>query len=161
MAVTLTQKVKPLLWFEDNAEEAVNFYVSTFPGAEITDVSRYNEAGPGEAGAVMTMSFTLLGTDFIALNGGDWDGAPNAAFMVDCENQEEVDRYWDRLSDGGEELPCGWVRDKYGTAWNIVPTVLVELLSDPDRAKAQRVMKAMLEMGKLDIAGLRAAANAV
>ncbi len=160
MAATLTQKINPLLWFNREAEEAVNFYVSVFPGAQVTDVSRYNEAGPGEVGDVMTMSFTLLGLDFLALNGGEWEQSPHAAFMVHCDSQEEVDHYWERLSEGGEKLPCGWLRDKYGTGWNIVPTMLTELLSDPDREKAKRVMEAMLEMGKLDIAALRAAAEA-
>jgi predicted 3-demethylubiquinone-9 3-methyltransferase (glyoxalase superfamily) len=160
MAVTVTQKIKPFLWFNNNAEEAANFYVSIFPGAQITDVSRYGEAMPDQEGKVMTVSFNLLGMDFLALNGGDWDLAPHPAFMVDCETQEEVDHYWERLSEGGQQQPCGWLRDKYGTEWNIVPAVLPELLADPDREKAQRVMKAMLEMGKLDIAALRAAANA-
>lgn len=159
MAATLTQKIRPFLWFDDEAEEAVNFYVSIFPGAQITDVSRYSDGGPGDAGKVMTMSFNLLGMDFLALNGGDWELAPKPAFMVDCETQEEVDHYWERLSEGGEKQPCGWLRDRYGTEWNIVPTVLPDLLSDPDRAKAERVMKAMLEMGKLDIAALKAAAG--
>ncbi len=158
MPTTLTQKISPYLWFDDQAEEAVNFYVSIFPGAEITGITRRGEDGPDETGDVMTMSFTLLGMEFLALNGGEWDKAPHPAFMIHCETQEEVDRYWDRLSEGGEQLPCGWVRDKFGTAWNIVPTVLMELLSDPDREKAQRVFQAMLEMGKLDIAALRAAA---
>jgi predicted 3-demethylubiquinone-9 3-methyltransferase (glyoxalase superfamily) len=160
MAVTVTQKIKPFLWFNSNAEEAANFYVSIFPGAQITDISRYGEAMPDQEGKVMTVSFNLLGMDFLALNGGDWDLAPHPAFMVDCETQEEVDHYWERLSEGGQQQPCGWLRDKYGTEWNIVPAVLPELLGDPDREKAQRVMKAMLEMGKLDIAALRAAANA-
>ncbi len=160
MAATLTQKITPFLWFTDNAEEAVNFYVSIFPGAQITDVSRYGDSGPGDAGKVMTMSFNLLGMDFLALNGGEWDHAPHPAFMVDCETQQEVDHYWDRLSEGGEQQPCGWLRDKYGTEWNIVPTILPELLGDPDREKAERVMKAMLQMGKLDIAELKAAATA-
>ncbi len=158
MAATLTQKITPFLWFDDNAEQAVNFYVSIFPGAVITDVSRYSEAGPGEAGKVMTISFTLLGLEFLAINGGKWDGAPKPAFMVDCDNQEEVDHYWERLSEGGEQSQCGWLFDKWGVAWNIVPTVLPELLGDPDREKAQRVMKAMLQMKKLDIAALKAAA---
>ena len=159
MAATLTQKIKPFLWFNDNAEEAVNFYVSIFPGAAITDVSRYGESGPGDAGRVMTMSFNLLGMDFLALNGGEWEQAPHPAFMVDCETQDEVDHYWERLSEGGQEQPCGWLRDKFGTEWNIVPAALPELLGDPDREKAERVMKAMLQMGKLDIAALRAAAD--
>jgi predicted 3-demethylubiquinone-9 3-methyltransferase (glyoxalase superfamily) len=159
MAATVTQKITPYLWFNDDAEDAVNFYVSIFPGAEITDVSRYSDVGPGDKGKVMTMSFVLLGMDFLALNGGEWDQAPKPAFMVDCETQEEVDHYWERLSEGGEKLPCGWLRDKFGTSWNIVPTVLPELLGDPDREKAERVMKAMLQMGKLDIAALRAAAD--
>lgn len=161
MAATLTQKITPFLWFTDNAEEAVNFYVSIFPDAKVTDVSRYGDSGPGDAGKVMTMSFNLLGLDFLALNGGEWDQSPHAAFMVDCDTQDEVDHYWERLSAGGEQLPCGWLRDKFGTAWNIVPTVLPELLGDPDREKAERVMKAMMQMGKLDIAALRAAADNV
>ncbi len=159
MTATVTQKITPFLWFNDNAEEAVNFYVSIFPGANITEISRYDEAGPRETGKVMTIAFTMLGTDFLALNGGEWELAPHPAFMVHCETQEEVDRYWDRLSEGGETQPCGWLRDKYGIEWNIVPTVLLDLLRDPDRQKSNRVMKAMMEMGKLDIAALRAAAE--
>lgn len=160
MPATLTQKITPFFWFDDNAEEAVNFYASVFPGAKITDVKYYSEAGPGEKGDVMTMSFNLLGMDFLAINGGQWEHSPKPAFMVNCETQEEVDHYWKRLSEGGEEQPCGWVRDKFGTEWNIVPTVLMELLNDPDREKAQRAYEAMLKMGKLDIAKLRAAATA-
>jgi len=162
----MSNSITPLLWFNGKAEEAVNFYVSSFPGAKIISVSRYDEAGPGDGGDVMMIEFTLEGQDYLALNGGGTEDGQESgsdipqggiALFVTCETQAEVDRLWERLGEGGEYLPCGWLRDKYGFAWNIVPSGLVELLGNPDREKAGRAMKAMMEMGKLDINELRRA----
>lgn len=157
------QKIVPFLWFEDKAEEAANFYVSVFKDAKIDNISRYGEAGPGPAGSVMVVEFQLEGQEFMALNGGEpaaSTASPAAiALFVNCETQAEVDSLWDKLSEGGETLQCGWLRDKYGFSWNIVPTGLGELLGDPDPEKSQRAMKAMLEMEKLDIERLRQAAE--
>jgi len=154
--------ITTFLWFDGNAEEAANFYVSVFPNSEINDVSRYGEVGPGESGQVMTVAFTLNGRPFIALNGGPEHASFNLAvsFMINCESQEEVDYYWDALGKGGKEIQCGWLTDRFGLPWQIIPTALPELLSDPDRDKAQRAMKAMLEMTKIDINKLREAAKA-
>ena len=155
------EKLTTWLWFDTEAEEAAEFYTSVFPDARITDVSRYGAAGPREAGSVMTVSFELMGRTFVGLNGGKDHkiGGVGISFMVSCESQDEVDAYWSRLADGGEEIACGWVTDRYGVAWQIVPTRLQELLSNPDREKAQRVMAAMLQMKKLDIAELERAAS--
>ncbi len=154
--------ITTFLWFDGNAEEAANFYVSVFPNSEINDVSRYGEVGPGQSGQVMTVAFTLNGRPFIALNGGPEHASFNLAvsFMINCESQEEVDYYWDALGKGGKEIQCGWLTDRFGLPWQIIPTALPELLSDPDRDKAQRAMKAMLEMTKIDINKLREAAKA-
>ena len=151
--------ISPFLWFDDQAaEEAANFYTSIFPNSKITDVSRYSEVGPGEPGTVMVVAFELNGQQFHALNGGPQFKFTEAiSFLVNCETQEEVDDFWEKLGDGGEHGPCGWLRDKYGVSWQVVPTALDELLSDPDREKANRVMEAMLQMGKLEIDGLRRA----
>jgi predicted 3-demethylubiquinone-9 3-methyltransferase (glyoxalase superfamily) len=152
------QKISPFLWFDGNAEEAANLYTSLFPNSKITNVSRYGEGGPGPAGTAMVVNFQLFGQDFFALNGGPMYKFTEAiSFMVHCETQEEVDRYWSALTDGGEEVQCGWLKDKYGLAWQITPTVLGELLSDPDPEKSGRVMQAMMGMVKLDIAGLQKA----
>ncbi len=155
------QKIVPFLWFNDKAEEAANFYVAIFKNSKIDDVSRYGEAGPGPAGAAMVVEFQLEGQDFKALNGFQPAEAgaamPPIALFVDCENQAEVDRLWDKLSEGGEKLQCGWLRDKYGFSWNIVPAGLSDVLGGPDPVKAQRAMKAMLQMEKLDIDALRRA----
>ena len=155
-------KITTWLWFDTEAEEAAQFYTSVFPDSRITDVSRYGEAGPRQAGSVMTVSFELMGFPFVGLNGGPEHeiGGVGVSFMVPCESQDEVDAYWARLADGGEEIACGWLTDRYGVAWQIVPTRLQELLSDPDREKAQRVMAAMLQMKKIEIPELERAASA-
>jgi predicted 3-demethylubiquinone-9 3-methyltransferase (glyoxalase superfamily) len=156
------QKITTWLWFDTEAEEAAEFYTSVFPDSRITDVSYYGEAGPRPAGTVMTVSFELLGREFVGLNGGpdhEIEGV-GVSFMVDCDSQEEVDRYWSRLADGGQEIACGWVTDRYGVAWQIVPKRLRELLSDPDRVKAQRALAAMLQMTKIEIDELERAAAA-
>jgi predicted 3-demethylubiquinone-9 3-methyltransferase (glyoxalase superfamily) len=150
--------ITPFLWFDRDAEEAANFYVSVFPDAKIGSVARYGETGPGEAGAVMTVEFELEGQRFVALNGGpQYKFTEAVSFVVNCETQDEVDEYWDKLSEGGEQGPCGWLKDRYGLSWQIVPTVLPELLTDPDPEKAQRVMSAMLQMRKIEIEPLRRA----
>jgi len=151
-------KITPFLWFDTQAEEAANLYVSLFKNSKILSVSRYGEAGPGPKGSVMTITFELDGQKFIALNGGPHFKFTEAiSFSVDCKTQEEVDEYWSKLSAGGEEGPCGWLKDKYGLSWQIVPTVLGELLSDPDPQKSKRVMTAMMQMKKIDISGLKRA----
>ncbi|MFC5910205.1 VOC family protein [Streptacidiphilus monticola] len=157
------QKITTFLWFDDQAQEAAEFYVSVFGGeSRITDVQRYGEAGPGKAGSVMTVAFELAGQQFVALNGGPMFPFTEAiSLSVDCADQAEVDRYWEALtSGGGQESQCGWLKDKYGLSWQIVPRQLPELLGDPDPARAQRAMQAMLQMRKLDVAALRAAADA-
>lgn len=153
------QKIRPCLWFDDNAEEAVNFYTSVFKNSKVTDVSRYGEAGPGTPGSVLTMTFELEGEEFLALNGGPaFKFTEAVSLSVDCKSQEEVDELWKKLtSGGGEESECGWLKDKFGLSWQIVPTVLPEMLKDNDPEKAKRVMEAMLKMKKIDIAGLRKA----
>jgi predicted 3-demethylubiquinone-9 3-methyltransferase (glyoxalase superfamily) len=151
-------KITPCLWFDDNAEEAVNFYVSIFKNSEITNVSRFPEGAPGPVGKVMTMSFKLDGQEFMALNGGPAFNFTEAiSLFVNCETQAEVDAYWYQLSAGGEESQCGWLKDRFGLSWQIVPNELGELLGDPDPGKSQRVMQAMLQMRKLDIDALRKA----
>lgn len=152
------QKIVPYLWFDDKAEEAVNFYVSIFKNSKIDNISRYGEAGPGASGSVMVVEFELERQDFMALNGGEpSSGSAAIALFVNCETQLEVDALWDKLSEGGEILQCGWLKDKYGFSWNIVPTGLGELLGGADPVKSQRAMKAMLQMKKLDIDALRRA----
>lgn len=154
--VGTTQKIRPWLWFDGQAEEAANFYVSVFKNSSITSVSRYGEAGPGPAGSVMVVTFELDGCQFMALNGGGEVSFP-CAFYVDCDTQDEVDRYWDLLSEGGEPGQCGWLKDRYGISWNIVPTEFGEMMGDDDDEKTERMFKAMLGMKKLDVAKLRAA----
>jgi predicted 3-demethylubiquinone-9 3-methyltransferase (glyoxalase superfamily) len=155
------QKITPCLWFDMEGEEAAQFYTSVFPNSKIVEVTRYGSAGPRPEGTVMTVSFALDGQRFIALNGGpDFTFNEAISFEVDCESQEEVDKYWDALTDGGEEGPCGWLKDRYGVSWQIVPKVLYELIGDPDREKSQRVMAAMLKMKKIEIAELERAAAA-
>jgi len=155
---TMAQKITPFLGFNGNAEEAVDFYVSVFKDAEVLSVSRYDEAGPGPAGSVMVAGFRLGGQEFLALNGGpEFRFTEAVSFLIDCASQEEVDDYWDRLSEGGEPGPCGWLKDRFGLSWQVVPTVLGEMLQDEDRERADRVMRAMLRMGNIDIAGLRRA----
>jgi predicted 3-demethylubiquinone-9 3-methyltransferase (glyoxalase superfamily) len=152
------QKITPFLWFEDKAEEAANFYVSIFQNSEIGSVSRYGEAGPGAKGTAMVVSFQLNGQEFAALNGGpQFKFTPAISFLVNCETQQEVDELWEKLSQGGRKDRCGWLQDKYGVSWQIIPTVLGKLMSDPDREKANRVMTAMLQMDKIEIKTLQAA----
>jgi len=152
------QKITPFLWFDNNAEDAVKFYVSMFKNSKIGKVARYGKAGPGPEGKVMTVSFELAGQEFIALNGGPRFKFTEAiSLVVNCENQKEVDEYWEKLSAGGEKIQCGWLKDKFGLSWQVVPTAMEKMMSDPDPAKSQRVMKAMLQMVKLDIATLKRA----
>jgi predicted 3-demethylubiquinone-9 3-methyltransferase (glyoxalase superfamily) len=146
------QKITPFLWFDNNAEEALAFYISIFKNGRIKNVARYGDAGPGPKGSFMTGTFELEGQEFMALNGGPMFTFSSAiSFFVNCETQEEIDNFWDKLSAGGEKMPCGWLKDKYGVTWQIVPSVLGELLHSKDAAKSQRVMQAMMKMGKLDI----------
>jgi predicted 3-demethylubiquinone-9 3-methyltransferase (glyoxalase superfamily) len=150
------QKITPFLWFDDNAEEAAQYYVSIFPNSKILKVARHTEASPGPAGKVLTVMFELEGREFTALNGGPLFKFSEAiSFVVSCETQAEIDRLWRTLSAGGKEGQCGWVRDKFGLWWQLVPPILTELLSGSDRARAARVMQVMMKMAKLDIAALR------
>ena len=154
------QKITPFLWFDNQAEEAMNFYVSVFSNSKNMSITRYGEAGPGIKGTVMTARFLIEGQEFVALNGGPvFTFSPAISFVVNCETQEEVDRLWEKLSDGGEKQQCGWLKDKFGVSWQIVPVVLTEMLNDPDPVKSRRVMKAMLPMGKIDIKILKQAYN--
>ena len=151
-------KITPFLWFDTQAEAAANFYVSIFKNSKVGKIARYGEAGPGPKGSVMTVAFELDGQTFIALNGGPQFKFTEAiSFSVNCKTQEEVDKFWEQLSEGGEEGPCGWLKDKHGLSWQINPTVLGEMLNDPDPAKSKRVMQAMLKMKKIDIAALKKA----
>jgi predicted 3-demethylubiquinone-9 3-methyltransferase (glyoxalase superfamily) len=155
------QTINPFLWFEDQAEEAANFYVSVFDDSEITAISRYPENTPGPAGSVMTVSFRLKGNDFVALNGGpEFSFTPALSLYVHCKDQDEVDRYWTALLEGGKSLNCGWVSDRFGVTWQIVPDRLGELLGDPDPGRANRAMQAMLKMEKIEIKVLEDAADA-
>jgi predicted 3-demethylubiquinone-9 3-methyltransferase (glyoxalase superfamily) len=152
------QKITPFLWYDTQAEEAAKFYVSIFKNSKIGKVTRYGEAGPGPKGSVMTVEFELDGQPFIALNGGPHFKFTEAiSFSVDCETQQEVDEYWAKLSAGGQEGPCGWLKDKFGLSWQVNPRVLGKMLSDPDPAKSKRAMEAMLRMKKIDIAELEKA----
>ncbi|HXZ54111.1 MAG TPA: VOC family protein [Burkholderiales bacterium] len=154
------RKITPFLWFDTQAEEAAKFYVSIFPKSKILKTARYGEAGPGPEGSVMTVEFELDGQRLVALNGGPVFKLSEAfSLSVDCKDQKEVDHYWEKLSRGGQESMCGWLKDRYGLSWQIVPTVLPKLLGDPDPRKAKRAMEAMLKMKKLDIAALEAAAK--
>jgi predicted 3-demethylubiquinone-9 3-methyltransferase (glyoxalase superfamily) len=154
------QKITPCLWFDTQAEDAANFYTSVFKNSRIVKISHYGEAGPREVGLVMTVEFELDGQEYVALNGGpEFTFNEALSLQINCESQDEVDYFWERLGEGGEFGPCGWLKDRYGVSWQVVPTVLNELVSDPDQAKGQRVMAAMLQMGKIDIAALRAAAG--
>ena len=153
-------KITPFLWFDTEAEEAAQFYASIFPNSRIVDVARYGSAGPRPEGTVMTVSFDLDGQRFVALNGGpEFTFTEAVSFQVSCETQEEVDTYWSKLTEGGEEGPCGWLKDKFGLSWQITPTRLSELLSDPDRARSQRVMEVFLKMKKIEIDELERAAE--
>jgi len=152
------QKITPFLWFDDNAEEAMNFYLSIFKDSKVGSVSRYGEAGPGPAGAFMVGTFQIEGQDFMVLNGGaHYKMTPAISFMVHCQSQEEIDNLWDQLLEGGEAMACGWLTDKFGVTWQITPTILGELLQDEDPEKAGRVMQAMMQMIKLDIPTLQKA----
>lgn len=152
------QKISPFLWFDDQAEEAARFYCSVFGNSRVGDVIRYGDAGPGPKGSPMTVSFELEGQRFTALNGGRSAAFSEAiSFVVSCETQDEVDELWERLSAGGETRQCGWLTDRFGVSWQIVPVVLLELLGDPDAERSRRVMEAMLQMTRIDIARLRQA----
>ncbi len=155
------QKITPCLWFDTEGEDAARFYTSIFPNSRIVDVSYYGEAGPRPAGTVLTVEFELDGQRFTALNGGpEFTFNEAVSFQIDCDDQEETDRYWKALTEGGEEGPCGWLKDKFGLSWQVVPKRLRELLADPDKEKAERAMSAMLEMKKIDVATIERAADA-
>ena len=155
----MPQRITPFLWFDGTAEEAINLYISIFKNSKITSMTRYGESGPGPSGTVMSANFELEGQEFIALNGGPQFPFTEAiSFLVNCETQQEVDELWDKLTaGGGEGQPCGWLKDRYGLSWQIIPTVLGRMLGDTDPAKAGRVMQAMLQMKKIDIKTLEAA----
>jgi predicted 3-demethylubiquinone-9 3-methyltransferase (glyoxalase superfamily) len=155
------QKITPFLWFNHEAEEAANFYVSIFKNSKIEAVKRYGDAGPGPKGSVMIVKFTIEGQEFTALNGGpQFSFTPAISLFVNCETQAEVDQLWEKLSAGGRKDRCGWLTDKYGLSWQIIPAALMKLMSDPDPARSSRVMKAMLQMDKIDIARLQQASEA-
>ena len=152
------QKITPFLWFDGHAEEAMNFYVSIFKNSKVLKVTRYGEAGPGPKGTVMSATFQLEGQNFYALNGGpQFSFTPAISFFVNCQSQQEVDELWEKLSEGGQKERCGWLKDKYGLSWQIIPSALGEMLGDKDFVKASRVMQAMLQMNKIDIEGLKQA----
>ena len=155
------QKISPFLWFDDQAEEAMNFYVSVFKNSKVGKITRYGDAGPGPKGSVMTASFELEGQPFTALNGGPHFKFTEAvSFFVNCETQEEVDELWAKLAEGGQTQQCGWLKDKFGLSWQIIPSILIELMNDRDPQKSRRVMEAMLQMTRIDIAKLRQAYEA-
>jgi len=152
------QKITPFLWFDGKAEEAANFYTSIFKNSKVLNIARYGEAGPGPKGTVMTATFQLEGQQFTALNGGPhYTFSPAISFFVNCETQSEVDELWEKLAAGGREVQCGWLQDKFGVSWQIIPRALMELMQAKDPAKSQRVFKAMLQMTKIDIEGLKRA----
>ena len=158
----MQQKITPNLWFDTEAEEAAGFYTSVFENSRIVNVAHYTEAGPREAGMVMVVEFELEGQRFVAINGGPEFAFDEAvSLQINCETQEEIDYYWERLTEGGEEGPCGWLKDRYGLSWQVTPTGMEEMLNDPDPERARRAMQAMLGMRKLDIAALRSAADGV
>jgi predicted 3-demethylubiquinone-9 3-methyltransferase (glyoxalase superfamily) len=158
----MQQRIIPNLWFDTQAEEAADFYTSVFNNSRIVNVTQYTDAGPRPAGMVMTVEFELDGQRFLGINGGpEFTFDEAVSFQIDCETQAEIDYYWGRLSEGGEEGPCGWLKDRYGLSWQVVPTGMEEMLNDPDPERAQRAMQAMLGMGKIDIAALRIAADGV
>ncbi|MGH7732669.1 MAG: VOC family protein [Gemmatimonadales bacterium] len=156
-------KITPFLWFDDQAEEAVDFYLSVFPESKIHQVARHGEGGPGPGGSVMTIHFELDGNEFVALNGGPahYGFDESVSFVVHCATSEDVDHYWQALTDGGEEIACGWLKDRYGLRWQIVPDELPAVLGDPDPERARRAMEAMMTMTKLDIDAMKAAADGV
>jgi predicted 3-demethylubiquinone-9 3-methyltransferase (glyoxalase superfamily) len=152
------QSITPFLWFDGKAEEAMNFYISVFPNSKVLRVTRYTEGGPGPAGSVMTVDFELNGQEFVGLNGGPQDQFNWAvSFVVNCETQEEVDYYWEKLSEGGEKSRCGWVKDKFGLWWQVTPTILTETIGDKDPEKVKRVMQAMMKMNKIEIEPIKRA----
>ena len=156
------QRIVPSLWFDTEAEQAADFYTSVFKNSRIVSVARYTEAGPREAGTVMTVEFELDGQRFIGINGGDqFKFSEAVSFQVNCDTQEDVDYYWEKLTDGGSEGPCGWCKDKFGLSWQVTPTGMDEMFSDPDPERARRAMEAMFKMKKLDLATLQAAADGV
>jgi predicted 3-demethylubiquinone-9 3-methyltransferase (glyoxalase superfamily) len=153
-------KISPCLWFDGNAEEAANFYLGVFPSARIKEIMRHTESSPGPAGSVLAVLFELEGEDFMALNGNsDFKFTPAVSMFIKCETQAEIDHYWDKLMDGGQSMACGWLTDRFGVTWQIAPTRLLAMLQDPDPVKADRTMKAMMDMIKLDIATLDRAYN--
>ena len=152
------QKITPFLWFDSQAEDAAKFYTSVFKNSKVLSVSHYGETGPGPKGSVMTVKFTLDGQEFVALNGGPhYKINPAVSFVINCTNQDEVDYYWSKLTEGGQPVQCGWLTDKFGVSWQVVPTALLEYAADQDPVKADRAMAAMMKMVKLDIAGLKRA----
>ncbi len=158
----MQQRITPNLWFDTESEEAAGFYTSVFKNSRIVNVTHYPEAAPRPAGMVMTVEFELDGQRFVAINGGpEFTFDEAVSLQINCETQDEVDYYWERLSEGGEEGPCGWLKDRYGLSWQVVPAGMEELFADPDPERAQRAMQAMLKMGKLDVAALRRAADGV
>jgi predicted 3-demethylubiquinone-9 3-methyltransferase (glyoxalase superfamily) len=158
----MQKKITTFLTFDDRAEEAIEFYTSIFPDSRITSRSYYGDAGPGEKGSFMTGTFELAGQEFMALNGGSsFTFAQGISLFVECETQEEVDDFWERLTEGGEPGPCGWLTDKFGVSWQVVPRALGEMLNDEDPARANAVMEAMLQMGKIEVAGLQRAYDSV
>lgn len=153
--------VAPMLWFDTQAEEAAAFYVSVFPNSRITATSVYGEAGPRPAGMVLTVTFELDGTEFLALNGGpEFTFDEAISFVIHCRDQAEIDHYWNALTDGGEEGPCGWLKDRYGVSWQVVPADITTMMTDPDQGRRDRAMRAVLSMKKLDLAAIHAAADA-
>jgi predicted 3-demethylubiquinone-9 3-methyltransferase (glyoxalase superfamily) len=158
--MSIQQKIVPNLWFDTEAEEAANFYISVFPNSRIANVAHYTEAGPREAGTVMTVEFELDGQRFVGINGGSQFKFDEAvSFLINCADQDEVDYYWEKLTEGGEESQCGWLEDRFGLSWQVVPAGMEELFADPDPERARRAMEAMLKMSKLDVAALREAAD--
>ncbi|HEV7808324.1 MAG TPA: VOC family protein [Solirubrobacteraceae bacterium] len=158
----MQQRITPNLWFDTEGEDAAKFYTTVFPNSRIVNVTHYTEAGPRDAGTVMTVEFELDGQRFVAINGGpEFKFDEAVSFEITCETQDEIDYYWERLTDGGEEIQCGWCKDRYGLSWQVVPTGMEELFADPDKTRAERAMQAMFGMRKLDIEALRKAADGV
>jgi predicted 3-demethylubiquinone-9 3-methyltransferase (glyoxalase superfamily) len=156
----MNPRITPNLWFDSNAEEAAEFYVSVFDDSRIVNVTHYTEAGPRPAGTVLTVEFELDGQRFVGINGGPQFTFDEAvSFEIECETQDEIDHYWEKLCDGGEESQCGWLKDRFGLSWQVVPTGMAELFADPDPSRAERAMRALLGMRKLDIAALQTAAD--
>ncbi len=158
----MENKIVPNLWFDGQAEDAANFYISVFPNSRIVSLAHYPENSPGPAGTVMTVEFELDGQRFVAINGGpEFTFSEAVSFLINCDTQEEIDRYWELLTEGGDEGPCGWCKDRFGLSWQVAPTGMDEVFSDADKGRAERAMQAMLKMKKLDIAALREAADGV